>query len=181
MQETSHKIYDPLFQKHRHLPVVLKQILPSSFLQAPSQAPFCVLIFQQHLSFILPPRRVLIPLARPNLKAFTPSPTSQLSPLYPILCYTLFLQTVFPQPLPCACLLPSLPASSAAPLTYIPRPYPPSLNPHLLLWRMWKSPNYFMTSFPHSFCPATPLRMMGRDSFPMTVSRNVSQDLLAQE
>lgn len=128
-----------------------------------------------------PPPRVLIPFPRPNLKAFTPSPTSQISPLYPIVRYTLFLQIVFPQPFPCACLLPSLPASSAAPLTYIPRPYPPSPNPHLLLWRMWKSPNYFMTQFPHSLCPATPLGTMGGDSFPTKISRNVSQDLLAQE
>lgn len=104
MQETSHKIYDLLFQKHRHLPVVPKQILLSSFLQTPSQTLSCVPIFQQHLGFMLPLRRVLTPFPWPNLKAFTPSPFSKISPLHPVLHYSLFLQPVFPQPLPCACV-----------------------------------------------------------------------------
>lgn len=89
MQETSHKIYDLLFKKHRHLPVVAEQMLhclsPGSLTD-----PALCLHSQRHLGSFLPLQKVLNPFPQPNLKAFTPSPSSQLSPLQPVLCYILF-------------------------------------------------------------------------------------------
>lgn len=112
-------MYDLLFHKYWHMPVVLKQILPSWALS-------CVTIFQQHLGFLLPLQSVLTPFPWPNLKVFTPSTPSQFSSLYQILHSTLFLKSIPSVLTLCMCLLTSLFAFSVAPLTYIPILYSPA-------------------------------------------------------
>lgn len=125
MQETSHKIYDLLFQKHRHLPVVAKQMLLLACLLPHNRCPVCPFAAASQLP-PSPPTKGPTPTAMAKPESLSPFPTlpalsaasHAVTPSFSRWCFLSFCPE---------CLYPTFSASSVAPLTCIPIPWPPFL------------------------------------------------------